>query len=112
MTGPMLTRRAFGALTTAALAARTARAQVAGTFRLGLTPVFLDNDAAIIGSLRQALTVAMRRPIELVQKRTYQEVTGLLLERSVDAAWLYGYASAWTSSSHWSASSPGGPARI
>lgn len=91
MTGPVLTRRAFGALTTAALAARTSLAQTVGTFRLGLTPVFLDNDAAIIGSLRKALSVAMNRPIELVQRRTYQEVTGLLLERSVDAAWLCGY---------------------
>lgn len=33
----------------------------------------------------------MGREIELVQRRTYQEITGLLLERSVDAAWLCGY---------------------
>lgn len=91
MTGLVVTRRAFGALAIAGLAAKTAPAQTTGTFRLGLTPVFLDNDAAIIGSLRHALSVSMNRSIELVQKRTYQEVTGLLLERSVDAAWLCGY---------------------
>jgi len=60
-------------------------------FRLGLTPVFLDNDAAIIDGLRRALSRGMGREIELVQRRTYQEITGLLLERSVDAAWLCGY---------------------
>lgn len=60
-------------------------------FRLGLTPVFLDNDAAIIEGLRQALSAGMGRVIELVQRRTYQEITGLLLERSLDAAWLCGY---------------------
>ena len=73
----------------AALAASRARAQP--VFRLGLTPVFLDNDAAVIDGLRRALSRGMGREIELVQRRTYQEITGLLLERSVDAAWLCGY---------------------
>lgn len=71
------------------LAAPTVQAQV--SFRRGLTPVFLDNDAAIIEQLRATLSDALGGPIELVQRRTYQEVTGLLLEGSVDAAWLCGY---------------------
>ena len=60
-------------------------------FRLGLTPVFLDNDAVIVGQLRRALEVGMDRPIELLQRRTYQEITGLLLEGAADVAWLCGY---------------------
>jgi phosphonate transport system substrate-binding protein len=91
MSGPRLSRRSFAALGCAALTSRLALAETARVFRLGLTPVFLDNDAAIIESLRGALSVAMGLQIELVQRRTYQEVTGLLLERSVDAAWLCGY---------------------
>lgn len=67
------------------------RGLASAPFRLGLTPVFLDNDAEVIGQLRMALSEAMGRAIELVQRRTYQEVTGLLLEGSVDAAWLCGY---------------------
>jgi len=67
------------------------RAAAQPVFRLGLTPVFLDNDAAVIDGLRRALSLGMGREIELVQRRTYQEITGLLLERSVDAAWLCGY---------------------
>jgi len=67
------------------------RASAQTVFRLGLTPVFLDNDAAVVDGLRRALYRSMGREIELVQRRTYQEITGLLLERAVDAAWLCGY---------------------
>lgn len=65
--------------------------QARETFRLGLTPVFLDNDAGVIDRLRAALSSALGASIELEQRRTYEEVTGLLLEGSVDAAWLCGY---------------------
>ena len=67
------------------------RAQDAAPFRFALTPVFLDNDAAVIAALRMALATAMGREIELVQRRTYQEITGALLDGSVDAAWTCGY---------------------
>lgn len=66
-------------------------AQTDPPIRLGLTPVFLDNDGAVIMRLREALATGTTRSIELVQRRTYQEVTGLLLEGAVDAAWLCGY---------------------
>lgn len=82
-------RRTFVAAGFAAFIAGPASAK--SVFRLGLTPVFLDNDAAVIDGLRHALSRGMGREIELVQRRTYQEITGLLLERSVDAAWLCGY---------------------
>ena len=60
-------------------------------FRLGLTPVFLDNDSMVIDRLSAAFADAMDGPIELVQRRTYAEVTGLLLTGALDAAWLCGY---------------------
>ena len=58
-------------------------------FRFGLTPVFLDNEATVIDRLRAALDTGSG--IEMVQRRTYAEITGLLLEGAVDAAWLCGY---------------------
>lgn len=61
------------------------------TFRLGLTPVFLDNDAIVIDAIRNALEASLGVAIELDQRRTYKEVTGLLLEGAADAAWLCGY---------------------
>lgn len=85
----LVRRRSFLGGALAAIIAERVRAQP--VFRLGLTPVFLDNDAAVIEGLRRALSGGMGREIELVQRRTYQEITGLLLERSVDAAWLCGY---------------------
>ena len=66
-------------------------ARASEPIRLGLTPVFLDNDAEVIARLRDALNAGTGRSIELIQRRTYQEVTGLLLEGGVDAAWLCGF---------------------
>lgn len=82
-------RRAL--LQIAGFCAAPALAQSAPPIRLGLTPVFLDNDGEVIVRLREALSKGTGRSIELVQRRTYQEVTGLLLEGTVDAAWLCGY---------------------
>lgn len=80
-------------LTTASLAAACLAlpALARSTFRLGLTPVFLDNNAVVIEAIRKALQASLGVTIELEQRRTYKEVTGLLLEGSVDAAWLCGY---------------------
>ncbi len=61
------------------------------TFRLGLTPVFLDNDAVVIERLRSAFSDAMGEPVDLIQRRTYQEITASILDGSVDAAWICGY---------------------
>lgn len=74
-----------------AACAAPADAQAQTPLRLGLTPVFLDNDGEVIFRLRTALEIGTARPIEMVQRRTYQEVTGLLLEGGVDAAWLCGF---------------------
>lgn len=66
-------------------------AQAAATFRLGLTPVFLDNDAVVIDRLRSAFSAAIGAPVDPIQRRTYQEITASLLDGSVDAAWICGY---------------------
>lgn len=68
-----------------------ALARAAEPFRLGLTPVFLDNDAVVIERLRSALSQALGEAVDLVQRRTYQEITATILDGSVDAAWICGY---------------------
>jgi phosphonate transport system substrate-binding protein len=65
--------------------------RAAEAFRLGLTPVFLDNDAVVIERLRSAFSEAMGEPVDLIQRRTYQEITATILDGSVDAAWICGY---------------------
>jgi len=86
-----LTRRGLLSLAAAAGLWSPRPVRAATPFRFGLTPVFLDNDAEVIARLRAALSEGMFRLIEMVQRRTYQEVTGLLLEGGVDAAWLCGF---------------------
>jgi len=66
-------------------------AGAAGPFRLGLTPVFLDNDAMLLDALGKGLSEALGFGVEFEQRRTYEEVTGLLLQGAVDAAWLCGF---------------------
>lgn len=89
-TGVAMKRRGFLGLTCAAIAS-PALVRATGPIRLGLTPVFLDNDAEVIARLREAISAGTGRAIDLVQRRTYQEVTGLLLEGGVEAAWLCGF---------------------
>lgn len=87
-------RRAFlsGFGTTAGMALATPTVlRASAPIRLGLTPVFLDNDAEVIARLKAALGQATGLEIELIQRRTYQDVTGLLLEGGADAAWLCGF---------------------
>ncbi|WP_428541464.1 PhnD/SsuA/transferrin family substrate-binding protein [Profundibacter sp.] len=87
----MISRRSMlvGAAAITGFSAKSVQAM--DVFRLGLTPVFLDNDAEVVDRLRGAFAEALGLPVELEQRRTYEEVTGLLLEGSVDAAWLCGY---------------------
>lgn len=79
-----------GAVATFLTAPVVVRAQ-AIAFRFGLTPVFLDNDWQLLDLLRTHLSVEMGRPVEFLQRRTYKEVTALLLMGEIDAAWLCGY---------------------
>jgi len=69
------TRR--GLLATAAGLAATAGARE--PLRLGLTPVFLDNDLILLRRLQAHLEARTGWPCRLVKRRSYQEITVLLL---------------------------------
>lgn len=86
-----ISRRTFAAGLGSAMAWLAPPAFARSTFRLGLTPVFLDNNARVVDSIQKALEASLGVAVELEQRRTYKEVTGLLLEGAVDAAWLCGY---------------------
>lgn len=88
---PMNRRRFLGGIGASGLLYAPALSQTAAPFRLGLTPVFLDNDAVVIDRLGSALSEALGEPVELTQRRTYQEITAMLLDGSVDAAWICGF---------------------
>jgi len=84
-------RRKFLALGAAAALAPALPVWARRPFRLGLTPVFLDNDALVIERLRKALVGALGGAVEMEQPRTYKEVTAMLLNGELDAAWLCGH---------------------
>lgn len=57
----------------------------------GLTPVFLTNDLELLTQLKSYLVRKCGVAVELVQRRTYEEITTLLLSGQLDAAWICGY---------------------
>lgn len=71
---------------------RGPRAQSASApLRFALTPVLLTSDLLMLEELKAYLARATGRPVLLVTRRTYQEITALLVTRQVDAAWICGY---------------------
>ncbi|MFI5013811.1 MAG: PhnD/SsuA/transferrin family substrate-binding protein [Hyphomicrobiales bacterium] len=54
----------------------------------GLTPVFLDSDIELLALLEKYLVQKLRRAVTLVKRRTYQEITAMLLSGQLDAAWI------------------------
>lgn len=65
----------------------------AGTegFSFGLTPVFLNSDVELLARLRAFLERRLAAPVRLVKRRTYQEITSLLVSGQLDAAWICGF---------------------
>jgi phosphonate transport system substrate-binding protein len=61
------------------------------SIQVGLTPVFLTSDLELLGNLAAYLTRAWGREVQLVTRRTYQEITTLLITGQIDAAWICGY---------------------
>ena len=62
-----------------------------GPIRFGLTPVFLTNDLELLGRLQSYLQRATGHLVELITRRTYQEITTLLTTGQLDAAWICGF---------------------
>lgn len=59
--------------------------------RIGLTPVFLDDQATFVVAWRGYLETHLQRPVTFVQRGSYREVVDLLREGKLDFAWLCGY---------------------
>jgi phosphonate transport system substrate-binding protein len=57
----------------------------------GLTPVFLDSDIELLAALERYLSGRLGQPVTLVKRRTYQEITAMLLSEQLDAAWICGF---------------------
>lgn len=60
-------------------------------YRIGLTAVILTDQTSFLKQWQHYLSNALRRPVRFVQRQTYREVTDLLLNGDLDAAWTCGY---------------------
>lgn len=93
--GARLARRSLFAATATLLApwamASSTAAEPDASIRFGLTPVFLTSDVELLARLKAYLERATGMPVTLVTRRTYQEITALLVSRQLDAAWICGY---------------------
>ena len=74
-----------------AVATGRARAEDADGLRIGLTPVFLDDQVAFLNEWRAYLGARIGRPVAFVQRGSYREVVDLLRQGSLEFAWLCGY---------------------
>ena len=88
-------RRRFLALSAGAAwifkSPKEAEAVSIAPINFGLTPVFLTNDLELLTRLKAYLSRKTGREVQLVQRRTYEEITALLLSGQLDGAWICGY---------------------
>ncbi len=86
------TRRAFLASTLPLSWSANVRADdPVAPLRVGLTPVFLDNQVAFVNLWRSYLQQRLQRPVQFVQRGSYRDVVALLQQGQLDFAWLCGY---------------------
>jgi len=62
-----------------------------GPIRIGITPVFLDNQTGFIDRWGGYLEPRLGRPIVFRQRSTYRQIIDLLLGNELDFAWICGY---------------------
>ncbi len=86
-----LTRRAvLGGMTGAVLASPWVRA-APPPVSFGLTPVVIISHLRFVEAFEGYLSRRIGRPVTLVTRRSYQDITALLLSGLLDAAWICGY---------------------
>lgn len=59
--------------------------------RVGLTPVFLDDQVSFLAHWRTWLEKKLGRSVQFVQRGSYREIVDLLRTGKIDFAWLCGY---------------------
>ncbi len=93
MRSPLIGRRDFLRMSTGAAAASLAPGALAaspeaGTIHFGLTPVLVTSDLNLLDLLQSYLESTTGHEVELVTRRTYQEISALLISSQLDGAWI------------------------
>lgn len=86
-------RRRFlaAAATLAAVPVRSWGRPDSSPLRIGLTPVFLDDQVGFLDRWHSYLEKELQRPVTSVQRGSYREIMDLLHQGKVDIAWVCGY---------------------
>ncbi|MDP1610432.1 MAG: PhnD/SsuA/transferrin family substrate-binding protein [Sulfuritalea sp.] len=79
------------ALALAAMPLLPAAAADVGALRIGLTPVFLDDQVSFLARWRVWLERRLKRSVVFVQRGSYREVLDLIRGGKLDFAWICGY---------------------
>lgn len=90
---PSNTRRRLwrGFAAGAALVASGAPVIAQAPVRIGLTPVFLDDQVSFLNQWRRWLEGKLERGVEFVQRGNYRDVVDLVRAGRLDFAWVCGY---------------------
>ncbi len=87
-------RRLLGGLAAVAATIHNRHSVLAASSRpvqIGLTPVLLTSDLELLATLRSYLERVWGKEVQIITRRTYQEITLLLVNGQIDAAWICGY---------------------
>lgn len=71
--------------------AESAAAIPAAEIRIGLTPVFLDDQLDFLKRLRTYLAERLETPVRFVQRGSYREIVEQIRMGKIDFAWLCGF---------------------
>lgn len=83
-------RGLVGALAMAPVA-HVVRADSRSVLRIGTTPVFLDEQVGLLDQWRGYLSDSIGREVQFTQRRSYREITEMLLRDELEAAWVCGF---------------------
>lgn len=64
----------------------------AGPFLFGITPVFVVDQTPFLAGFGRYLQGRLGRPVHFVQRKSYAEITDMLLGGELDAAWICSYS--------------------
>lgn len=86
-------RRRFvvGTVALAASSALSASIDEPAAIRIGLTPVFLDDQIGFLAAWRKWLEKMLARPVVFVQRGSYREIVELVRASKIDFAWICGF---------------------
>lgn len=83
--------RILVALLLVTLCSLPAGADQSPPLRVGLTPVFLDDQTALVNAWRGYLESQLKRSVVFVRRASYREIVDLLQQQKLEFAWLCGY---------------------